>query len=283
LYINIVLADGAFADISNTTATNTAFTTHLAQLKPKVPSGFTIIVQSPFVVIGDESPEMVQLRATNVVKWAVDKLKQDYFKDDPQEIIDIWLFRDQTSYLKYSKQLFNDTPTTPFGYYSAQDKSLIMNAATGGGTLVHEIVHPFMRANFPECPPWFNEGFASLYEQSVERNGHIWGLTNWRLRGLQQAIKNGEIISFQKLTALNNAEFYYENGNSMYNDNYAQARYLCYYLQEKGLLIKFYCEFTAHAKTDPTGYITLKRVLGENDMERFMKKWETFVLNLKFP
>jgi len=28
--------------------------------------------------------------------------------------------------------------------------------------LVHEIVHPFMRANFPECPAWFNEGLASL-------------------------------------------------------------------------------------------------------------------------
>ena len=50
--------------------------------------------------------------------------------------------------------------------------------ATGGGTLVHEIVHPFMRANFPECPAWFNEGMGSLYEQCSEVNGRIAGLTN---------------------------------------------------------------------------------------------------------
>jgi len=46
---------------------------------------------------------------------------------------------------------------------------------------VHEIVHPFMAANFPDCPAWFNEGLASLYEQSSERDGKIIGLTNWRL------------------------------------------------------------------------------------------------------
>ena len=40
----------------------------------------------------------------------------------------------------------------------------IMNIATGGGTLVHEIVHPYVEANFPGCPAWFNEGLGSLYE-----------------------------------------------------------------------------------------------------------------------
>ena len=35
-----------------------------------------------------------------------------------------------------------------------------MNISTGGGTLVHEIVHPFIEANFPACPPWLNEGLG---------------------------------------------------------------------------------------------------------------------------
>lgn len=277
------IVTGAATNISNTAIPNTTFTNHLTQLQLKVPKGFTVVVQSPFVVIGDETPERVQQWATNVVKWATDKLKQDYFTQDPQEIIDIWLFRNQESYLKYAKQLFHDTPTTPYGYYSSQDHALIMNVATGGGTLVHELVHPFMRANFPACPAWFNEGLASLYEQSAERNGHIYGLTNWRLKGLQDAIKNGKLISFQKLTAMDDDEFYNRNNDSNYNDNYAQARYLCYYLQEKGLLVKYYHEFTANQKSDPTGYNTLKRTLAENDMELFKKKWETFVLNLSFP
>jgi len=264
-------------------APNAAFAEHLAHLQGKVPAGFTIVVQPPFVVIGDESRERVRLRATNTVKWAVDKLKQDYFPRDPQEIIDIWLFRDQASYTNQARQLFRDTPTTPFGYYSAGHQALIMNIATGGGTLVHEIVHPFMRANFPACPAWFNEGLASLYEQSTERQGHIRGLVNWRWKGLVQAIKDGQTISFQQLTSLSEAQFYGATPSASYSEYYAQARYLCYYLQEKGLLVKFYREFVANAEQDPTGYATLQRVLGERDMEAFRKKWEKFILELEAP
>jgi hypothetical protein len=260
-------------------AASNALARHLAQLTNQVPRGFTIIEQTPFVVIGDEAAEIVWHRATNTVKWAVDKLKQDYFQRDPLETIDIWLFRDTASYTNYAHRLFNETPTTPFGYYSAAHHALVMNIGTGGGTLVHEIVHPFMQANFPECPAWFNEGLASLYEASMEKNGHLQGLVNWRFIGLEQAIKDHKTISFQQLTGTSDAEFYGQGAS--YNQYYGQARYLCYYLQEKGLLVKFYREFVANAKRDPTGYATLQRVLGETDMAKFKEKWEKFILALR--
>jgi hypothetical protein len=65
--------------------------------------------------------------------------------------------------------------------------------------------------------------------------------------------------------------------------NYAQSRYLCYYLQEKGLLVKSYRAFHAAHKDDPTGYETLLEVLGEKDMADFQKRWEAWVLKLRFP
>jgi hypothetical protein len=255
-----------------------ALAQHVTKLRNQTPNNFTIVPQSPFVVLGDEAPEVVRQRATRTVKWAVDKLKQDYFKKDPQQIIDIWLFRDRESYTNNAHVMFNDTPSSPFGYYSEAHYALIMNIATGGGTLVHEIVHPFMRANFPNCPPWFNEGLASLYEASLEKNGHIQGTINWRFKGLEKAIKEGRTISLQRLTSMTAAEFY---GGDGYSQHYAQARYLCYYLQEQGLLVKFYHQFVAAAEQDPTGYETLKRVLGDGDMNAFKKKWETFVLGLR--
>ena len=64
--------------------------------------------------------------------------------------------------------------------------------------------------------------------------------------------------------------------------NYAQVRYLCYYLQEKGLLFRFYREFRDAWREDPTGLETLKKVLCEDDMAVFMKTWEPFVLKLKY-
>ena len=252
---------------------------HVAELKKKIPPGFSIVIQEPFVVIGDGGAIAVGRSASGTVKWAVDHLKADFFQNDPEEILDVWLFKDRDSYNKYTKEIFNDTPGTPYGYFSHKHKALIMNIATGGGTLVHEIVHPFMYANFPECPPWFNEGLGSLFEQSNERDGHIIGMTNWRLPGLQKAIKAGSVPSFKEMTAMTSGEFYNEDRGT----NYAQARYLCYYLQERGLLIDFYKQFVANQKQDPSGFNTLKKILGEEDMGRFKTGWEAFVLKLTFP
>jgi hypothetical protein len=257
--------------------TNADFTAHVEQLKKKLPSDdFTIVVQPPFVVIGDESADEVREHSVRTVKWAVDKLKQEYFSKDPKEILDIWLFKDAASYEQHAQLLFGDKPTTPYGYYSSTHKALVMNISTGGGTLVHEIVHPFIEANFPECPAWLNEGLGSLYEQTGEVNGRIHGFTNWRLPGLQEAIKARRVPSFQKLMGLNATDFYDDDRGT----HYAQSRYLLYYLQQKDLLKKFYREFYTHQKTDRTGYQTLRRVLGNVDMNRFKRRWEKYVLDL---
>ena len=120
--------------------TDADFSGHLKALEEKMPKGFHAMIQKPFVVVSDEPADVMRMHAERTVKWAVDKLKADYFTKDPADILDIWLFKDKVSYDKYTKEIFQDEPTTPYGYYSAADKALIMNIATGGGTLVHELV-----------------------------------------------------------------------------------------------------------------------------------------------
>ena len=258
--------------------TEADFAQHILKLKEKLGGrDFTMVMEKPFVVLGDEDPETVKRRSQNTVQWAVERLKKDYFQRDPDQIIDVWLFKDQDSYEKHAWKFLRDRPTTPYGYYSSQHQALVMNISTGGGTLVHEIVHPFMAANFPACPSWFNEGLASLYEQCGDENGHIHGYTNWRLTGLKQAIGRGRVPSFKTLCGTTTREFYDDDRGT----NYAQARYLCYYLQERGLLVKYYHAFVKNADKDPTGYETLQAVLGERDMPAFQKRWEQYVLKLK--
>ncbi|MBW2459904.1 MAG: hypothetical protein JRI68_35770 [Deltaproteobacteria bacterium] len=105
------------------------------------------------------------------------------------------------------------------------------------------------------------------------------GLTNWRLAGLQKAIRRGRVPSFATLTATSSGDFYDADPGT----NYAQSRYLLYYLQERGLLVRYYHEFFANRSQDPTGYQTLTQVLGEADMGAFQRRWETYVLGLRFP
>jgi hypothetical protein len=261
--------------------TSADYAQHVRELKRKVPAGFNVLLSPPFVVIGDGPHQGVERTCRDTVQWAVKMLKRAYFPKDPEEILDVWLFKDDQSYRKHVPVIFGEAPGTPFGYYSPENRALIMNIGTGGGTLVHEIVHPFLRANFPACPAWFNEGLASLYEQSEEKDGGIHGLTNWRLAGLKEAIRSGTLPTFSELASTTDARFY----RSSRGDNYAQARYLCYYLQEKGLLRKFYRTFLEKKDQDPTGYRSLKEVLEKTDAEMpaFEKTWAAYVLGLTFP
>lgn len=253
------------------------FAQHVIHIRPRVPPGFTVLVERPFVVIGDGHPVEVAAYSRRLVRWSVDLLRRDFFRVDPDHIIDIWLFEDEDSYLRNARQLFGHRPDTPYGYYSERHRALIINIATGGGTLVHEIVHPFVAANFPECPTWLDEGLASLYEYPTVRRGHIHGLVNWRLPGLKQAIRTGQLPSFATLTSLTEDEFYEQDPGS----NYAQSRYLCYYLQQHGLLVRYYQAFYDNRHLDPTGIDTLRAILGFEDLHAFQEEWEDWVLTLK--
>lgn len=239
--------------------------------------GFTVLVEPPFVVAGDEAAEQVARRSATTIRWSVRRLKEAYFKADPREVIEVYLFRDAASYHRNVKDLFDEEPETPYGYYSPEHDALLMNISTGGGTLVHEIVHPYLRANFPACPAWFNEGLASLYEQCDDRDGEIVGLTNWRLPGLQAAIKGGTLRSMATMLAASRDEFYRPADSGMF---YAQARYICHYLQEHGLLREFYRQFVATAAVDPSGKTLLVQTVGHVDLERFEADWRRYALGL---
>lgn len=250
---------------------------HVRALREKLPSGYGVALAPPFVVIGD-SPESAARHAKNTVNWAARRLEAQLFQARPGRLLDVWLFPDAESYERSNRQLFGESPGTPYGYYSRRHAALVMNIATGGGTLVHEIVHPYVEADFPGAPAWINEGLGSLYEQSAERDGRIVGLTNWRLAGLQRALRDGGVPSFPAFTAQSDDAFYDDPRGT----NYAQARYLMYYLQEHDRLARFYREARDARESDTTGYATLVRVLGESDMAVFQKKWERFVLGLRF-
>lgn len=238
---------------------------------------FTVLIEAPFVVAGDESPATVRKRARDTIRVAVERLQQDFFTQTPTEVIAIWMFKDRASYEAGTRRFFGESPFSPYGYYSARHRALIMNIGTGTGTLVHEIVHPYLRTNFPRCPPWFDEGLASLFEAPAERNGHLVGGINWRLPGLKQVIRNRATLPFAELFALSAAEFY--GASEGYNRYYGQARYLCYYLQERGLLVRFYHAFRERVEQDPSGAKTLAEILGE-DLVVFQQRWESFVLDL---
>jgi hypothetical protein len=276
LAIRLVLEPGRL-DVGPTAdgITAAAHAQHVMKLKQRseIPAGYVTRVAGPFFVIGDESAARVEHYA-ETIDWTVSHLKRDFHMREPPNVIDVWLLGSADSYVDNTVRLYGKRPSTPYGFFLPDHQALIMNIGTGGGTLVHELVHPFIAASFPSVPAWFNEGLASLYEAVRERNGQLWGLPNWRLDGLKRAIRAGKLPPFAMMTSDSDARFYASS------TGYAQARYLCLYLQEQGLLHRYYDAFSKGVAADPTGYKTLVRVLGNPDMPRFEKQWQDWALAL---
>ena len=246
-----------------------------AQLEARLHGqGFTVLVEPPFVVVGDESPGTVKHHATGILRWSIHLLEAEYFKQRPDKLIEIWLFRNKDTYMKGAKKFFGDEPDTPYGYYSSDHDAMVMNIGPGAGTLVHEVVHPYVEANFPAAPSWFNEGLASLYERPTEKKGHIWGLPNWRLPNLKREIAARTLPDLPRLLGTTSEQFY----NADF-DAYAYARYLLLYLQDQGKLTEFYQKFVAD-QDDPTGQKALEAVLGEA-LDSFEPRWRKWAVALQ--
>jgi hypothetical protein len=238
---------------------------------------FDTLIAPPFVIAGNTGPRQLAGYRDSTILASKNALSAMYFKTPVDKPILIVLFADADSYKTLCLKWFDAKDLPHYGMYRHRDRTMLMNISTGGGTLVHEMTHALIAADFPDVPEWFNEGFASLYEQCDIRNNKIQGFTNWRLPKLQEAIKAGTLQPLEKL--ISDDDFRNDEREGL---NYAQARYLMYYLQQQGKLVDFYKKFRDTSDKDPTGIETLKAILKPEDLDTFDKRWQKWVLTLKF-
>jgi hypothetical protein len=238
---------------------------------------FTAVVAGPFVIAGDGGPARLAQYRDHTILAAARALHAQFFRAEPTEPVLILLFETEGPYKRLAKKWFDDDDVPHYGFYRHRDRTMLMNVGTGTGTLVHELTHALIAPDFPNVPDWFNEGLASLYEQCSLGPDTIAGHENWRLPALQKAIAAGKLRPLSELIA--DDDF---RNNERVGLNYAEARYLMFYLQEKGQLRRYYAEFRAHAKDDPTGLASLKRVIAPQSLEDLEKDWRKWVMGLRF-
>jgi hypothetical protein len=233
----------------------------------------------PFVIAGNGSAAQLARYRDQTVLAAMHSLEAMYFDKPPTEPIVIFLFESEGPYRRLALKWFDDKNVPHYGFYRHRERVMFMNVGTGTGTLVHELTHALIVPDFPDVPSWFNEGLASLYEQCSLGKDTITGHENWRLPALQKAIKAETLRPLAEL--IEDPQFYRDD---LVGLNYAEARYLMFYLQEKGLLVRYYKEFRDGAKDDPTGLKTLQKIVAPNDkdLSTFEKEWRKWVLSLRF-
>lgn len=244
------------------------------------------VVHPPFVLAGD-LPEM-ELRGEldQTILPACEALFDNYFLKRPERPVLILMFTTEAAYREAAEQLFFDRKVSRFGYYKPGRQAILVNLAAGDGALFHELTHVLMDADFPNAPPWLQEGLATLHEAVQCRASelgagagsfqspaptdtavplqHGQGLTpvwNWRGKVLRRARDEDRLPSVQKFIL--GARFRGPNEAL----DYAYARYFCLFLHQRGVLSRYYAALRKQAETDPTGGRTLLEACAARDWE----------------
>lgn len=222
----------------------------------------TAVVSDVFVVIcpkgwqGKACDDSISLMRSSMAGFMNGR-----FGKKPKEAISVYLFGDKIGYESFCTQKFNAPCIAHFGFYSPGERYMVMNAGLGLGTLTHEIVHPLVESDFPDAPTWINEGVASVFEQpQIPRPGEIHGGKNWRHPYLKRTLQSADRdkARLDKLFGMPDATFRGEWEGL----NYATARYVCQWLDERGKLWPFFQKWRDDYANDPTGEKSFIAVTG---------------------
>ena len=213
------------------------------------------IAQDVFVLVAAPGwNERALEESTSLTTHAIDAYYTGRFDIKPARAIGVYLFPEEKSYQAYCRAHLGGACDSPFGMYHPDLRRIVMNAGPGLGTLTHELVHPIIEADFPRAPIWLNEGIASLFEAPViPRKGEIHGVKNWRLPRLLAGMKSAAERKDARLDTLFGMTDEAFREESLEKLHYATARYVCQWLDARGLLWPFYRAFRDHVADDATG------------------------------
>jgi hypothetical protein len=237
-----------------------------------VPDTWTLLPRSPFVLAGDLPEAELRELWRSTIAPTTRALSVGYFDHLPDEPILLVILSGDESYKAALRFLGHSGKHEYAGLYDRDERRLVLNLSTGEGTLAHELTHALAHADFPDMPEWFDEGLASLHEecQFSDDGLRLVGLGNWRGEALRETVERNRLPSM--------ADFVNHHFGSRGRTarEYAYARYLCLYLQERQLLGLFYRKCRENAAVDPTGGWSLLETLGTSDVDtadRDFRRW----------
>jgi len=228
-----------------------------------LPSHWRTLVRPPYVLAGDLSDAELDAVYRNTIAPTARALAVNYFDRSPTEPIAVLLLSSPESYQHCTTLLGHGDREEYAGIYVRAERRLVLNVSTGEGTVAHELTHALAHVDFPDMPEWFDEGLASLHEEcEFSDDGlRLIGSPNWRGKLLQQSLAAKQLPPLAELLT---KRFGRGAGGPL---DYAQARYLCLFLQERQLLGAFYRKCRANIAVDPTGGWSLAAVLGQDTID----------------
>jgi hypothetical protein len=236
----------------------------------KLPSHFQTVIAAPVILIGNLSETQLNQGLDEMIEPIIQALQSSYCTSGITRPVTLVLLKDTSTFRDMAWKLDQRKPTSYYGYYEREKRRMVIDLSTGGGTLAHELTHVLMQDHFPNMSLWFDEGIASLHEESElsAHNEQLIGLPNWRGQVVSQILPGK--LPFKQM--LEDRTYIEQNPRTAY----ALARYLCLYLQDQNLLQTYFANCREHQADDPHGTMSLLEVTGSENLSAFetqFKHW----------
>lgn len=111
-----------------------------------------VLIRPPYVIAGDMSEEALERLYRNVVQPTERALNVGFFDARPTEPITIVAFAKEVAFRDFAQRVDRRPAQSYYGYYLRDQRRLVVNVATGAGTLAHELTHALAHFDFPTCP-----------------------------------------------------------------------------------------------------------------------------------
>jgi len=172
------------------------------------------------------------------------------------------------------------------GFYMQKGRMVVGDVSRGSDVFLHELCHGLFIDDFNDLfPTWLGEGLAELFEQFAVDGDKVRGLPGATPGEIRKAFKEGKAPRLRDFIQMRGVEFHDRTrGREAVNQDrlhlhYTLARAVVLYLQEKGLLVRFYTNLrktrVATARQDPFCLKALEQEtgLGIEEIEKDFLRW----------
>lgn len=249
------------------------------------------VVHGHFIVVGNQrKPELIE--TGKMLEETLTRFLKQFKIEAPRYYTTVYLFPTAEKMVAFAKKNHGiNIPASMWGYTFAYDSSIVIKTSGGMGTVGHEIFHTLLNHNFPESPPWLNEGFSALFEEFRWEEDRMVGTyrdNHWRIKYLHE--KPGRRPSIEELITMDWREFD-APGTWKAEDmhvNHTTAKFFAMYLQNKQQrLVEVFHAFHSRDFRKGSGRIfskykdVLEEVLGNTPIKQVEKDFQQWLVNYK--
>ena len=160
----------------------------------------------------------------------------------PKEKIELCLFKDEASYIRFLKDVFPKAPLDRRALYVKEKGKpgvlLVQRTKDFEVDLRHEMTHAVIHASIANVPIWLDEGLAKYFESPPEERA----ANHPYLKQIRWNVKFGAVPSLARLERL---EFIGEMGSREYRDSWSWVHFLIHHSPQSHRLLAGYLQLLA--------------------------------------